>query len=117
MESGWKLTQNLVSEYDYLEELLRGTGRTTKLLKNCLPNAMFVVGSNAIAKTIRDMAVKNNRPDVKVISYKSLLSNHEYRGSNISEVVCDHFLRMTVDEWNEIYRIKGFILGRVNNEK
>lgn len=97
-----------ISEADYLEELLRGTGRTTQLLKNCLPKALFVVGCESIAKNIRNIAIQNGRPDIEVIPYKILLSKYIYGRTDISEIVCDHFLRMTTSEWDKLYRIKGY---------
>lgn len=100
--------QEHISESDYLEELLRGTGRTTRLLKNCLPNAIFVVGSEAIAKNIRDIATRHGRSDIHVMPYKFLLSGNVRGRKDVSEIVCDHFLRMTVDEWNQVYLLKGY---------
>lgn len=100
--------QEHISESDYLEELLRGTGRTTSLLKKCLPNAIFLVGSEAMAKNIRSIAHNHGRYDIHIMSYKSLLSGNVTGREDVSEIVCDHFLRMTVDEWNQVYLLKRY---------
>lgn len=94
-----------ISESDYLEKRLRGTGRTTKLLKNCRPNALFVVHSHRIAKNIQEMADAIGRSDIEVLWYERVLSNSVF-GIKYSEVVFDHFLMMTEKEWDEMYKIK-----------
>lgn len=97
-----------ISESEYLEEILRGTGRTTRLLNNCLPNAIFVVASESIAKHIKNIAIQIGRTDIEILSYNTVLSNSIFGKNNVSEIVCDHFLKMTVDEWNQIYRLKAY---------
>ena len=105
-----------ISENDYLDEMLKGTGRTTDLLKNCLPKAVFIVSSASNIDSVRLIANSINRNDINIISLESVKRGLLYGVTNISEIVCDHSIITNKETWDKIYCLKGYYSNKIKSK-
>jgi hypothetical protein len=94
-----------VTEAEYLETKLRGTGRPTNLIKNSPKDCVFVVQSQDLATHFKKRVVELGRYDVMVLPYWSVCRN--LLGlKDISDIVFDHYLDVSQDRWDEMYELR-----------
>lgn len=69
---------------------LRGSGRTTKQIKEAPQRAYFIVGTDSAVSYVKHIAYANNREDLRFQSVRSFFDGQRHRGVLRSQVVVDH---------------------------
>lgn len=110
MESG----SNKMTEAEYLEDKLRGTGRTTNLIKNAPKDSIFVVATNFLKTRFQKIADSLDRADVKVLS-SSQVAEYLRGREGFSDIVFDHYLDIDYNKWQELYSLRGVVRQRYKN--
>jgi hypothetical protein len=83
---------------------MRGTGRTTRALEALPKGAAYITANEAHARTVRIMAAKLGRHDIRVIGIENAPF---HRGLVYPRIGVDHYLydeegRVTEEQWEAL---------------
>lgn len=95
--------------YENLERInnMRGDGKTSRQMQEAPKGAIFIWCTSDLWYP-KHLAIALERKDLKIVR-PEWLDGDEWRGLHYSEIIVDHWARLTTKQWDKFNIIKGKI--------